>query len=232
MKNRLKTALITALAFCAIAQAAAQQVTVEIDFGQNKPAQTHSVKWTEGMTALTALQYCASIETKPVNEYVFVSDIEGVKNIPTVKAWYYEINGQKPLLLAFRQPIKDGDKIKWIYREDVCSKPKSNGSVTMEIRFGDDERPKQIYNIDWREGLTVMNMLQHYTLVKTTPADGKYIFVSSIDGKRSKAKESFWSYLINGEKAKKIAATQELNEGDYIIWEFRQRDQKQVEPIL
>lgn len=100
------------------------KVVVEIDFGNKKPSKIHCIEWIEGMTALTALQHCTSVATHPIKEYIFVSDIDGVKNIPYKTAWYYELNGQKPVL-AFRQPVKKGDIVKWIYKEDVCSKTKN-----------------------------------------------------------------------------------------------------------
>ncbi len=229
MKKTLLILFSMVLTFNVFAQKTDERITVEIDFGGNKPNQTYQIEFVEGMTALTALQYCTNIGTKPVGDYIFVSDIDSVKNIPYQMVWYYEINDQTPQLLAFRQPANKGDKFKWIYKEDVCSKRKDG--VTIEIRFGEENRAKQIYAIDWNENLTVMNALQHFVLVETYSLEGKYIFVSSIDGKRTTAKESFWAYFLNGEKAHKIAANQLLNKRDRIIWEFRLNNQREPKPI-
>lgn len=217
------------LTFSVFAQKEGEQVTVEIDFGANKAAQIHQVNWVEGMTALAALQYCVNVETKPVKEYIFVTDIEGVKNIPTYKAWYYEINDQHPKLLAFRQPVDRDDKIKWIYREDICSIRRD--TVYIDIRFGDDNYSNHSYKIDWKEGLTVMDALQSLVPVKTYPIDNKYIFICSVNGKNSVAQESYWTYFLNGEKAKKIAAMQLIDKGDHVVWEFRKSGQKEDKSI-
>lgn len=226
--DKMKNILIV-LFFMMMVHNAIGQIYVEIDFGKDKPLQTHQVEWKEGMTALTALQYCTAIETKPIKDYIFVSDINGVKNTPFELVWYYEINDDKPKFLAYKQPIKNGDKIKWIYKKDTCSSQQE--TVTIEIRFGDKQQAKQTYQINWREDLTVMNALQHSVKIETYPFEDKYIFIKSIEGKKGVAKESFWACFINGEKAHKIAAMQLLNKGDYVILEFRQSNQRQEMPI-
>lgn len=124
MKKLIIFLFAASLAVNASAQAQNDRVTVEISFDANETFNTYEVAWEEGMTAMTALQHCATIVTTPVKDYIFVSDIDGTKNIPYEKAWYYQVNGQSTRLLAYRQAIQKGDKIRWIYKTDVCSATK------------------------------------------------------------------------------------------------------------
>ncbi len=107
----------------------------------------------------------------------------------------------------------------------------SQDKITVDIHFGDADKSKQTYEVDWTEGLTVLTALQYLVPVETYPLENKYIFVSSIDGKKSEVMKSFWAYFLNGEKAHKIAATQLLSKGVHVSWEFRLNDQRQPEPI-
>ena len=122
MKKILSTLFLTSMLVLSI-QAQEQNVTVEVDFGGKQPNETFQVKWFEGMNVLTALQSCATVETYPVKEYIFVTTINGIKTEIGVLAWYYEVNDKSTGKLAFRFPVKPGDKIRWIYKKDVCSIP-------------------------------------------------------------------------------------------------------------
>jgi|AGTN01.3.fsa_nt_gi hypothetical protein len=122
MKQKL-TILLLASAFALNIHAQQQKVTVEIDYGNEKPNETHQIKWFEGITAMTALQRCATIESYPVKEYIFVTTINGIKTERTVMAWYYTVNEESTGKLAFRYDVKPGDTVRWIYKTDVCSKP-------------------------------------------------------------------------------------------------------------
>lgn len=119
------TSLLICIVFALSAYAQEQKVTVEIDYGSAKPNEVHQVEWHEGITAMTALQHCATIESYPVNEYIFVTTINGIKTEKTVKAWYYTVNAKSTGKLAFRYDLKPGDTVKWIYKTDVCSKPQT-----------------------------------------------------------------------------------------------------------
>lgn len=100
-------------------------LTIEINYGEN--SRTINTPWEEGLTALEALQHVATIETHPVNEYVFVTSIDSVKGIRGIKGWYYKVNSKSPEKLAINQLVNAGDTITWIFKEDVCS-GKVNGS--------------------------------------------------------------------------------------------------------
>jgi hypothetical protein len=95
-------------------------VTVAINYGDQKAAETVQVVCEGKMTAMEALQHAADVKTHPVNEYVFVTSINGVAGVRGEMAWYYTVNGNKPKL-AIRQLVKAGDTISWRYVKDVCS---------------------------------------------------------------------------------------------------------------
>ncbi|WP_372776125.1 DUF4430 domain-containing protein [Mangrovibacterium sp.] len=98
----------------------AKFVTVEINYGEQKAAETIQVEWTGNMTAMEALQHAADVKTHPVNAYVFVTSINEVTGVRGETAWYYTVNGNKPTL-AILQTVKAGDTISWRYVKDVCS---------------------------------------------------------------------------------------------------------------
>lgn len=98
----------------------AKFVTVEINYGELKAAETILVECPETMTALEALQHAANVQTHPVANFVFVVGINGVEGIRGDMAWYYTVNGEKPTL-AINQTVKPGDTISWRYVKDVCS---------------------------------------------------------------------------------------------------------------
>ena len=120
MKKSVITLFITSL-FAIGLQAQTKKVTVEIDFGGAKPNETHQVEWFDGITAMGALQSCATIESYPVKNYIFVTTINGVKTERGAKAWYYQVNGESTGKIAFRYTVNSGDTITWIYKKDVCS---------------------------------------------------------------------------------------------------------------
>ena len=118
MKKNL-TLLFLAAIFALNAQA--QKITVEIDFGGEKSNETHQVEWFDGITAMGALQSCATIESYRAKTYIFVSTINGVKTERERRAWYYEVNGESTGRIAFRYTLKPDDVVRWIYKIDVCS---------------------------------------------------------------------------------------------------------------
>lgn len=121
----MKILLIAALLLGSLSAGFAQSnVTVEINFG-NGQIESRQVRWIEGMTALMALQQCATIETHPTGkEYIFVAAIENVRAEPRRTAWYYQVNGESPKTLAYKNYIRASDKITWIYKADECSAKK------------------------------------------------------------------------------------------------------------
>lgn len=96
-------------------------VTVEIKFKDAIPPLKIETSWKEGLSALEALQFVAEVRTHPVGKYVFVSAINGIEGVPNKSVWYYEINGKPATKIAIDQPLKSGDIITWIHKQDVCS---------------------------------------------------------------------------------------------------------------
>ena len=118
-----KTASLIAISliFASAVFAQTLKVTVNIDFGGNKPNESFQAEWYEGMTAMTALQSGADVASHPIKTYIFVNTINGVKTERGAKAWYYEVNGKSTGRIAFRYTVNPSDTITWIYKKDVCS---------------------------------------------------------------------------------------------------------------
>jgi hypothetical protein len=100
---------------------ASDNTKVGIDYGDVQETREAETQWTNGVTALEALKSVAQVETHQVNDYIFVTSIDGVKGKRGDKAWYYEINGKRADKLAFRRVLDKDDSTKWTYKQDVCS---------------------------------------------------------------------------------------------------------------
>jgi hypothetical protein len=126
MKNNslIKTALISLLIFLNISMFAQKNntITVNIDFGGKTENIEMTVNFKNDITALEALMHTATVQTHPVNNYVFVDEINGIENIKGKNAWYFTINGKPAKTLAIHCNLAKGDVVKWIYKKDVCSK--------------------------------------------------------------------------------------------------------------
>lgn len=124
MKTIIKTLLVSfVLTFSfSMVNAINDEVTIVIDYGKEKEAQVVMLNWHSEMTALEALQSVAAVETHPVGKYIIVTAINGTKGIRGEKAWYYTVNDKPTNKVAFSLKVNKGDTIRWIYKEDVCSK--------------------------------------------------------------------------------------------------------------
>ncbi len=102
----------------------AQKLTiqVEIDYGKGKKVTAKEISKEKNITALEALQLASTVETHAVGSHVFVTSINGVKSKRGKTAWYYKVNGKSPKVLAINNELKNEDVIRWIFKEDVCSK--------------------------------------------------------------------------------------------------------------
>jgi hypothetical protein len=97
-------------------------INVEIDFGKGKELLTKEVSKEQNITALEALQLTTTVETHTVSNFVFVTSINNVKAKQGKTAWYYKVNGKSAKTLAINNKLKDGDVVRWILKEDVCSR--------------------------------------------------------------------------------------------------------------
>ena len=98
-------------------------ITVEIDYNNVISSKTVDILYEDSMSALGALQKVTAVETHPVGKHVIVSAIDGIKGERGKMAWYYYINDKKAEKIAFGNILdKDVKRIKWVYKEDVCSK--------------------------------------------------------------------------------------------------------------
>lgn len=112
-----------------------QNISVEIDYGNLKPARTVRAVQTQGKTVLEVLQSVAVVETHPVGKYVFVTAIDGIHGKRGDMAWYYLVDGQSPGELAWTKKAEGLTSVKWIYQKDVCS-PKVDGPSTLKKEGG------------------------------------------------------------------------------------------------
>ena len=124
----MKDLIISFLLICAgfsvyaITPESLGKVTVEVDYGTDKPEKVVEVEWSENMSALEALQKSSIVVTHPVAGYVFVTSIDEVTASRGNMAWYYKVNGESATNLAISQPVNPDDIVSWIFIEDVCSK--------------------------------------------------------------------------------------------------------------
>lgn len=106
-----------------------RKIVVEIDYGNVQPSRMVEIPLTTGKTVLEVLQTVATVETHPVNQYVFVAAIDGVEGKRGEMAWYYTVDGKSPDKLAYSK-VLDGTEgvVKWTYKKDVCSWKVDGGS--------------------------------------------------------------------------------------------------------
>lgn len=97
------------------------RVFVSITIADSVQLKGVDIQWTDGMTALTALQCAATVETHPVGKHVFVTAIDTIKGRRGLMAWYYKVNGKNADKLAMSNTINPNDTITWIYTKDICS---------------------------------------------------------------------------------------------------------------
>jgi hypothetical protein len=104
------------------AAVAGKKINVVIEYGNGQPARTVAAIVAPGQTVLGVLQTVATVETHPVDRYVFVTAIDGVQGKRGEMAWYYTIDGNKADKLAAANVLADNtEQIKWSYQKDVCS---------------------------------------------------------------------------------------------------------------
>lgn len=120
--SRFVAAVVLCLSLLAIqANGEDKKITVEIDYGSVRPSRTVEAALAKDRTALEVLQAVATVETHPVNQYVFVTAIDKVEGKRGEMAWYYEVDGKSADKLAYSNVINDAKCIKWTYKKDVCS---------------------------------------------------------------------------------------------------------------
>jgi hypothetical protein len=100
-----------------------KKISIEIDYGIHRPGRTIEVNIPKDRTVLQLLQTIADVKTHPVENFVFVTAIDGIEGKRGEMAWYYEIDDQPAKELAFTNKLSNIEKkIKWIYKTDVCSR--------------------------------------------------------------------------------------------------------------
>jgi len=101
--------------------ACGHKVVMEIDYGGNLPLREAETVISGDMTVLAALQAVADVKTHCIGKYVFVVSIDGVEGARGRTAWYYTLDGKDPGELAYSKVVGSTSRVRWSYREDVCS---------------------------------------------------------------------------------------------------------------
>jgi len=105
-----------------VAAVAAKQINVVIEYGNGQPSRTVAASVTPGQTVLGLLQTVATVETHPVDQFVFVTAIDGVQGKRGEMAWYYTVDGAKADTLAVAKILDEQTgQIIWSYQKDICS---------------------------------------------------------------------------------------------------------------
>lgn len=118
--SKISAVYVFLTVLCVVA-CASDKVKVTIDYGGAHETREYESLWKEGITALEALKLVAQVETHKVNDYVFVTSIDGVKGKSGDMAWYYEINGKRVDKLAYERVLNKDENTRWIYTRDTCS---------------------------------------------------------------------------------------------------------------
>lgn len=90
-------------------------------------------------------------------------------------------------------------------------------NITVTIAYGD--RADKVVKTTYKEGETALEVLGKAAQITT--AKGKYKFVRSIDGKRSKPGSYGWFYLVNGEETHEMASTYRLKDAHSMTWYYK-----------
>ena len=92
-------------------------------------------------------------------------------------------------------------------------------NVTVTIDYADKKPTKKI-EVHFKEGMTALALLQSVSDVSTKNV-GKYTFITSIDGVKSKPRKMGWFYQIDGKDADKVASANVLGPIETMKWEYR-----------
>ncbi|MGV8058806.1 MAG: DUF4430 domain-containing protein [Smithellaceae bacterium] len=115
-----------------------KKIVVEIDYSNVRPPRIVEIPSVKGKTVLEVLQTVATVETHPVGQYVFVTSIDGVAGKRGEMAWYYTIDDKSPRELAYSKVLHDGQRVKWTYKKDVCSR-KVDGKLNPPKKGGEEK---------------------------------------------------------------------------------------------
>ncbi len=96
--------------------------------------------------------------------------------------------------------------------------PTAGEFVTVEIDYG-KSMPTKTIEVEWTENMSALEALQKSASVVTHPVAG-YVFVTSIDEVAADRGDMAWYYKVNGESAKELAISLQVNPGDVITWTF------------
>jgi hypothetical protein len=93
--------------------------------------------------------------------------------------------------------------------------------VFLTINFGDG-RPLQNQTAYWREGMTVLDLLQNEPSASfRSQGSGESAFLLELNGVANEgASRRNWIYSVNGKPADKSFGVYELSPNDHVLWTF------------
>lgn len=89
-------------------------------------------------------------------------------------------------------------------------------TVTVELNYGSGKEIRSV-EVTYKDKMTALDALMHAAEITTHPLK-EYVFVSAIDGVKSKRGKMAWYYKINGKSTHKLAIEKEIKAGDKISW--------------
>jgi hypothetical protein len=103
------------------------------------------------------------------------------------------------------------------------SPPEAANKVLLSINFGNGHLQHEI--TEWRDGMTVADMLQQEPRVSfQSNGAGESAFLSAINGVANQgAGGRHWTYSVNGKYADRSFAAYELRPNDHVLWTFAEQ---------
>jgi hypothetical protein len=104
----------------------------------------------------------------------------------------------------------------------------TQGSVSFSIEAGDG-KAAEVLSVDWKEGITVLDLLEQVQNISTKGFTFKYkgggetAFLTSIGDMENQgggADKKNWQFWVNGQRADRGFGVYELQPLDKVVWKF------------
>lgn len=90
-------------------------ISVSVDYGVTHPYLFTTIAWTEGLTALQAIQKVAEVQTSGEGKNEAVESINGVVKKPGSMDWVFDVNDVPTGNPPGSSLLQPGDVLRWIY---------------------------------------------------------------------------------------------------------------------
>ncbi len=202
-------------------------VTVTIDYGaevglSSLAKRTAEVPFTDGMTALDAVQAVADVALTRIDPRhpAAVDAVDGVKtDLEASRFWVYDVNGQMAEVMAQENVLRPGYSVDWKY---------ITPNVTVVIDYGPMSegpfpRANRTEQIAFADGITALAALRQVAQVELTQVDPNHpMAVDAVDGVRTDLERGrFWVYEVNGQIVEVMAQDSVLKPGFEVRWSYQ-----------